>query len=83
MKPKADKKIVTRKKSQWRLLSNGVEAECGEKKFNQGSKVNHKSKESYGKKKHKEYSLLDDDSNGHDDTPKSVSFLLFQMSFCY
>ncbi|KAG2302553.1 hypothetical protein Bca52824_031204 [Brassica carinata] len=74
VKPRAEKKIVTRKKSQWRLLSNAVEAEYREKKFNQGSKGNHKSKESYGKKKHKEYSLLDDDSNGHDDTPKEWSW---------
>ncbi|KAJ0265880.1 Ubiquitin-like-specific protease 1D [Hirschfeldia incana] len=71
VKPRADKKIVTRKKSNWRLLSNGVEAE---KKFSQGSKGNHKSQESYGKKKHKEYSLLDDnDSNGHH-TPKEWSW---------
>lgn len=79
VKPKPEKKILTRRKSQWRMLSNGVEGEDCEKKFNQGSKGNHKSKESCGKKKHKEYSLLDDDdSNGHD-TPKSVSSLLFQL----
>ncbi|KAF8075500.1 hypothetical protein N665_1090s0016 [Sinapis alba] len=70
VKPKAEKKIVTRKKSEWRILSKAVEDEYREKKFNQGSKGNHKSKETYGKKK---YSLLDDDSNGHD-TPKEWSW---------
>lgn len=74
VKPKPEKKILTRRKSQWRILPNGVEAENCEKKFNQGSKGNYKSKESCGKKKHKEYSLLDDDdSNGHD-TPKEWSW---------
>lgn len=75
MKPKAEKKIVTRQKNEWRILSKAVE----EKQTG-----NHKSNGSYGKKKYKEsctYSLLDDDdddSNVHK-TPKYVSFLLFLL----
>ncbi|WZZ13522.1 ubiquitin-like-specific protease 1D [Brassica napus] len=70
VKPKAEKKIVTRQKNEWRILSKAVE----EKQTG-----NHKSKGSYGRKKYKEsctYSLLDDDdddSNGHE-TPKEWSW---------
>ncbi|CAH8388205.1 unnamed protein product [Eruca vesicaria subsp. sativa] len=71
VKPKAEKKVVTRQKSRWRILSNAVEAEYSEKKFNHELK---------GKKKQKEsstYSLLDDDrdyeTNGHE-TPKEWSW---------
>ncbi|CAN6865695.1 unnamed protein product [Brassica oleracea] len=70
VKPKAEKKIVTRQKNEWRILSKAVE----EKQTG-----NHKSNGSYGKKKYKEsctYSLLDDDdddSNVHK-TPKEWSW---------